>query len=62
MLQIAKLITTGALLREESRGAHNREDYPDEDERWAKLHIVQSKNGIEMRERQHEHHQVEIHA
>ncbi|MER2089835.1 MAG: L-aspartate oxidase [Sporosarcina sp.] len=62
MLQVAKLITTGALLRTESRGAHNREDYPDEDEQWAKLHIVQSKIGIEMRERKHEYNQVEIHA
>ena len=62
MLHAAKLITTGALLREESRGAHNREDYPDVDERWARLHIVQSKKGIEMRERQYEHHQVEVHA
>jgi L-aspartate oxidase len=62
MLQVAKLITTGALLREESRGAHNREEYPYEDERWAKFHFVQSKKGIEMRERQYEHNQVEIHA
>jgi len=62
MLQAAKLITTGALLREESRGAHNREDYPDEDERWAKIHIVQSKKGIELRERKYEHHQIEVHA
>ena len=29
MLHAAKLVTTGALLREESRGAHNREDYPE---------------------------------
>ena len=50
MLQTAKLIATAAQLRTESRGAHNRQDFPEEDWRWGQLHIVQSKKGIEMRE------------
>ncbi|WP_342512162.1 L-aspartate oxidase [Sporosarcina sp. FSL K6-1522] len=62
MLQAAKLVTNAAQLRLESRGAHQRADYPVEDERWGQVHIVQSKKGIEMRERQHEYHQVEIYA
>lgn len=62
MLQTAKLVVNAALLREESRGAHNREDFPIESKRWGQLHIVQTKKGIEMRERQHEHHETEIYA
>ncbi|MCG7334742.1 L-aspartate oxidase [Sporosarcina sp. ACRSM] len=62
MVQTAKLIAHAALLREESRGAHKREDFPEEDERLGKIHIVQSKKGIEMRERHCEYDQVEVHA
>ncbi|MBE1553669.1 L-aspartate oxidase [Sporosarcina limicola] len=62
MLETAKLITTAALLREESRGAHNRADFPNEDMRWGQLHIVQSKKELGMRETIDEHHQIEIHA
>lgn len=62
MYQTAKLITQGAQCRTESRGAHNRQDFPEEDQRWRRIHIVQSKNGIEMRERQHEYHQIEVFA
>ncbi|MCD6093986.1 MAG: L-aspartate oxidase, partial [Candidatus Omnitrophica bacterium] len=36
MLTVALLITNGALMREESRGAHYREDYPNSDDNWLK--------------------------
>lgn len=62
MLQVAKLVTTSALLRTESRGGHCREDFPVEIERWRNVHIVQSQKGIEMRRWQDEHYQVEVHA
>ncbi|WP_438318591.1 L-aspartate oxidase [Sporosarcina sp. FA9] len=62
MVQCAKLIVNGALLREESRGGHIRADFPSESQCWQEVHIVQSKNGIEMRRRTNERHQVEVHA
>ena len=62
MIQTAKLIAHAAQLRTESRGAHNREDFPEEAGQWGHIHIVQSKKGIEMRERQHEYHQIEVYA
>ena len=34
MLTVAHLATTSALAREESRGVHHRDDYPDRDEAW----------------------------
>jgi len=37
LLDLAEVITRGALKREESRGAHAREDFPDrDDEKWMK--------------------------
>ena len=37
---LATFLATGALRREETRGSHWREDYPDrDDERWA-VHLV----------------------
>jgi L-aspartate oxidase len=34
MLTVAKIVARSALLRTESRGAHQRKDYPDTDEKW----------------------------
>src|SRR5690625_7559941 len=34
VLQISELVLTAALMREESRGAHYREDFPDSEKEW----------------------------
>jgi fumarate reductase flavoprotein subunit len=41
MLKVALTVAYGALLREESRGAHSREDFPSrDDENWLKRTIT----------------------
>ncbi|MCE2928073.1 MAG: succinate dehydrogenase flavoprotein subunit [Candidatus Caenarcaniphilales bacterium] len=46
MIDLAKLITKGALNRNESRGAHYKPDFPDRDDTsWLKTTIATYKNG-----------------
>src|SRR5207244_1443590 len=43
LLTVSEAITRGALERKESRGAQFREDYPNKDERFAKVNTMISK-------------------
>ncbi len=45
MLELSELILSGAIFREESRGAHFRSDFPQEDEKF-KVHTIKDKNGV----------------
>jgi succinate dehydrogenase / fumarate reductase flavoprotein subunit len=40
MLLISEAVTRSALLREESRGGHTREDFPKPDPSWGKKNVV----------------------
>jgi succinate dehydrogenase/fumarate reductase flavoprotein subunit len=49
MLEVARAITTAALARQESRGAHQREDHPGLDEAWTHHQVIRrAGEGIEM--------------
>lgn len=61
MLQVAKLIVSAALTRNESRGAHHRADFSVSSEKWQTIHLVHSQKGIEKR-KLYEHHQVKVNA
>jgi succinate dehydrogenase / fumarate reductase flavoprotein subunit len=50
MLDISEAVTKAALERQESRGAHTREDYPDTDKEWGKVNVIirQTRDGIQV--------------
>ena len=53
MLTVAEAVARAGLLREESRGAHSRIDFPEYDERWGGLNIVvrKGREGMELEPR-----------
>jgi succinate dehydrogenase / fumarate reductase flavoprotein subunit len=48
LMTVSEAITRAALLRQESRGAQFREDFPDKSAEWGKYNLVVKKNGEEM--------------
>ncbi|MFT7004770.1 MAG: succinate dehydrogenase/fumarate reductase flavoprotein subunit [Sulfurimonas sp.] len=45
MLELSKLVLQGAITRDESRGSHFREDFPQENEKF-KMHTIVDRNGV----------------
>jgi succinate dehydrogenase / fumarate reductase flavoprotein subunit len=48
MITISKAVTRSALVRQESRGGHTREDFPKSDPEWAKKNVVTRKRGARL--------------
>jgi succinate dehydrogenase/fumarate reductase flavoprotein subunit len=48
MLDVVEMSTRSALMRTETRGLHERADYPDANPEWLK-HIILTREGDEMR-------------
>lgn len=45
MLDISETVTKAALIREESRGAHTRDDHPGSDPEWGKVNLIAYQKG-----------------
>jgi succinate dehydrogenase / fumarate reductase flavoprotein subunit len=48
MIEVSEAITRAALERQESRGAHTREDFPDSVPHWGQLNVIIRKRGDTM--------------
>jgi succinate dehydrogenase / fumarate reductase flavoprotein subunit len=48
MLIVSEAIARAAKIRQESRGAHSRLDFPDSDPEWSKVNCVVARDGAEM--------------
>jgi succinate dehydrogenase / fumarate reductase, flavoprotein subunit len=53
MLDISEVVTRAALMRQESRGAHTRDDFPNSDPQWGMKNILVRLSGgqIELEQR-----------
>ncbi len=49
MLDVSEAVARAALTRQESRGAHTREDFPDSDSNWERLNVIVRKQGDQMK-------------